>query len=79
MLTHDCYWCLEGDVVAIKEVQGADGTTPAETNIKEEGSNDSDGYIDVDTDDCSDTASISSGASTGSTGGLFVYFISFSF
>ncbi|XP_076068516.1 (E3-independent) E2 ubiquitin-conjugating enzyme UBE2O isoform X2 [Oratosquilla oratoria] len=30
--------------------------------------NDSDGFIDVDTDDCSDTASISSGASTGSQG-----------
>lgn len=55
--------------MAIKDVQGADGGTPVE-NIKEEGSIDSDGFIDVDTDDCSDTASISSGASTGSTGEL---------
>lgn len=59
----------EGDVMAAKEVQGADATALVENNIKEEGgNNDSDGYIDLDTDDCSDTASISSGASTGSTG-----------
>ncbi|XP_063888903.1 (E3-independent) E2 ubiquitin-conjugating enzyme UBE2O-like isoform X1 [Scylla paramamosain] len=57
----------EGDVTAIKDVEGADGGIPMENN-KEDGTNDSDGYIDVDTDDCSDTASISSGASTGSTG-----------
>ena len=29
---------------------------------------DSDGFVDIDTDDCSDTASVSSGTSTGSTG-----------
>lgn len=61
-------WCSEGDVIALKEAQGADGSTPVENHVKEEGNNDSDGYIDIDTDDCSDTASISSGASTGSTG-----------
>lgn len=59
-------------MTAAKEVQGADGATPVENNIKEEGNNESDGYIDLDTDDCSDTASISSGASTGSTGELFI-------
>lgn len=71
----DC-WCLEGDVIAAKEVQGADATALPENNIKEEGgNNESDGYIDLDTDDCSDTASISSGASTGSTGWLFISLI----
>lgn len=59
-----------------KEAQGADGTALVENNIKEEGNNDSDGYVDVDTDDCSDTASISSGASTGSTGGSFTVLFS---
>lgn len=63
-----CFY-LDGDVTAIKDVEGADGGIPVENN-KEDGTNDSDGYIDVDTDDCSDTASISSGASTGSTGEL---------
>lgn len=61
-------WCVEGDVTAPKDVQGANGIAPVENNIKGEGNNESDGYIDLDTDDCSDTASISSGASTGSTG-----------
>lgn len=60
---------LEFEVTVIKDVEGADGGIPLENN-KEDTTNDSDGYIDVDTDDCSDTASISSGASTGSTGEL---------
>ncbi|KAG0729200.1 (E3-independent) E2 ubiquitin-conjugating enzyme UBE2O [Chionoecetes opilio] len=56
------------DVVAVKDAQGADGGTGLEHIKQGGGCNDSDGFIDVDTDDCSDTASISSGASTGSTG-----------
>ncbi|XP_066952267.1 (E3-independent) E2 ubiquitin-conjugating enzyme UBE2O-like [Macrobrachium rosenbergii] len=39
-------------------------------DTKGEETPDSDGFIDLDTDDCSDTASISSGASTGSIGTL---------
>lgn len=57
----------EADVAAIQDVQGAVGGVPLE-NSKEEDLADSDGFIDIDTDDCSDTASVSSGASTGSLG-----------
>lgn len=55
---------------------GAEGGLPADDDTKDYNA-DSDGYIDVDTDEFSDTASISSGASTGSVGEcllmLFVY------
>ncbi|ROT81302.1 Ubiquitin-conjugating enzyme E2 O, partial [Penaeus vannamei] len=46
---------------------GAEGGLPADDDTKDYNA-DSDGYIDVDTDEFSDTASISSGASTGSVG-----------
>ncbi|XP_042893465.1 (E3-independent) E2 ubiquitin-conjugating enzyme-like isoform X2 [Penaeus japonicus] len=46
---------------------GAEGGLPAEDDTKDYNA-DSDGYIDVDTDEFSDTASVSSGASTGSVG-----------
>ncbi|XP_042236826.1 (E3-independent) E2 ubiquitin-conjugating enzyme UBE2O-like isoform X3 [Homarus americanus] len=57
----------ESNTAVCKEVRGAEGGVPRE-NSKDDDTADSDGYIDLDTDDCSDTASISSGASTGSLG-----------
>ncbi|XP_068204113.1 (E3-independent) E2 ubiquitin-conjugating enzyme UBE2O isoform X3 [Palaemon carinicauda] len=50
-------------------IQGAVGGI-ADDDTKGGETPDSDGFIDLDTDDCSDTASISSGASTGSIGTL---------
>ncbi|XP_069958652.1 (E3-independent) E2 ubiquitin-conjugating enzyme UBE2O isoform X5 [Cherax quadricarinatus] len=54
------------EVPALEDIQGAEGGVLLENNKEDSG--ESDGYIDLDTDDCSDTASISSGASTGSLG-----------
>ncbi|XP_045602323.2 (E3-independent) E2 ubiquitin-conjugating enzyme UBE2O isoform X2 [Procambarus clarkii] len=55
----------EIQVTVLQDVVGAEGGVSLE-NSKEDYKADSDGYIDLDTDDCSDTASISSEASTGS-------------
>lgn len=67
---------LDTDGSPVEGALGAEGGLPADDDTKDYNA-DSDGYIDVDTDEFSDTASISSGASTGSVGEcllmLFVY------
>lgn len=67
---------LDTEGSPVEGALGAEGGLPADDDTKDFNA-DSDGYIDVDTDEFSDTASVSSGASTGSVGQyllmLFVY------